>query len=372
MVTKVLAPGGAEELVVSQLKAASKATDDQYVLLVVFGWKDDYIARVEELGVEVIRILEQSDWRRLLWPALLLLTLFRQAPNLVHTHSPSVAIVARLAPFLTFRRRRTVGHVYTEHNIWENRHRLVQIGLRLTSRLDSARFACSAGVRASLPPGIRSDTEVLRHGIDVVGVRRSALGRDEAQEVLGLPGAVRRGMVVGMVAGFRPEKRHDVAVEAAQIVCSSLSGVSFVAIGGGATYAQTETLVSLLGLEDRFVLAGKVDQASRMMRAFDLLMLSSDAEGLPVVIMEAFALGIPVVATDVGGVSELVNDNVNGLLVTPGSALELAQAVTRFAGDTTFRAAASEDGLRTASDMSADATAELLSNRYHTLTEIDR
>jgi glycosyltransferase involved in cell wall biosynthesis len=86
-------------------------------------------------------------------------------------------------------------------------------------------------------------------------------------------------------------------------------------------------------LGDRIHLPGHVDDAYRYMRAFDLFVLPSDYEGLSFALIEAMAVGLPIVATDVEGSGEAIVDGSNGLLVQRGSAGALAEAIARIAGD---------------------------------------
>ena len=84
-----------------------------------------------------------------------------------------------------------------------------------------------------------------------------------------------------------------------------------------------------LGLEDRFVLAGFTDSLDRYMPHFDLFVQSSHTEGLPNVLLEALAAGVPVVATDVGGTREVLNGGAHGQLVAPGRSMEMSSLLHR-------------------------------------------
>jgi glycosyltransferase involved in cell wall biosynthesis len=96
-------------------------------------------------------------------------------------------------------------------------------------------------------------------------------------------------------------------------------------------------LVCDLGLDDRVTLLGSRDDAVRVMSSFDIFTLSSVHEGLPVSLMDALALGLPVAATTAGGIPQAVTDGVEGLLVPPGRPDRLAGAIDRLAGDPALR-----------------------------------
>jgi glycosyltransferase involved in cell wall biosynthesis len=94
-----------------------------------------------------------------------------------------------------------------------------------------------------------------------------------------------------------------------------------------------------LGLGDRVLLLGRRDDAVRVLAACDVFTMASDNEGLPVALMEALALGLPVASTAVGGIPEAVTDGVEGLLVPPKDPEALTDAIARLTGDDELRAA---------------------------------
>jgi glycosyltransferase involved in cell wall biosynthesis/acetyltransferase-like isoleucine patch superfamily enzyme len=133
--------------------------------------------------------------------------------------------------------------------------------------------------------------------------------------------------VVGAAGRLSPEKGFSVLVEAAASVARSDASVGFVVFGEGPLREVLQREIAAWGLEGRFVLAGFRDDLDAYMPCFDLLALPSYTEGLPNVVLEAFAAGVPVVATAVGGVPEVVENGVSGLLVPPGDPPALARAI---------------------------------------------
>src|SRR5207302_1361596 len=96
--------------------------------------------------------------------------------------------------------------------------------------------------------------------------------------------------------------------------------------------------VASLGLGDRFRVLGYVDDAAAVLSASDVFVLASQVEGLPIALLEAMAMGLPVVATSVGGTPQVVTQGVEGLLVPSGSPDALAAAIGDLAGDAAGRA----------------------------------
>ncbi len=143
--------------------------------------------------------------------------------------------------------------------------------------------------------------------------------------------------VIGAAGRLSPEKGFETAIEAARQVCSNAPEAGFVLFGEGPLHNQLAEKISALGLQGRFVLAGHRGDLDAFFPHFDLFMQSSYTEGLPNVILEALAANVPVVATDVGGTSEIVETGITGILVPPHSSNELANAILNLISDGTMR-----------------------------------
>jgi glycosyltransferase involved in cell wall biosynthesis len=125
-----------------------------------------------------------------------------------------------------------------------------------------------------------------------------------------------------------------------------LPGVGFVHYGDGPLRPALSARVEALGLSRSFVLGGFRADVSRAFPHFDLFALPSYTEGLPCVVLEAFAAGVPVVATAVGGTPEVVDDGENGRLVPPGDPEALALTIAEALRDGAARQAMGERGKR--------------------------
>jgi len=209
----------------------------------------------------------------------------------------------------------------------------------LKYRLPVDRFVTvSRGIAAVLARGgiPEAKVTVIHSGIDVdvVAVRVAAAraqGRSKAlRAVLG----VRDGVpLVGAIAALAPHKDHRTLVEAAAIVLSKRPEARFVAAGDGPTAQAVRDQVGALGLGDAFRLPGFVDDVPALLGALDVFVLSSYLEGLGTSVLDAQAAGVPVVATGVGGVPEMIEDCVNGRLVPPRDPVELAHAILEVLDD---------------------------------------
>jgi len=135
--------------------------------------------------------------------------------------------------------------------------------------------------------------------------------------------------VIGIVANLnRDVKRVDVFIRAAALVCKLHPETEFKVVGDGHLRPYLEGLALSLGLSSQIRFEGRRSDVSRLLREMDIGVICSDSEGLSNAIMEYMAAGLPVVATDCGGNSELVANGENGLLVTPGDHEALAGALS--------------------------------------------
>ena len=149
--------------------------------------------------------------------------------------------------------------------------------------------------------------------------------------------------VVGTAFSFREEKQPLLWVDAAEHVLKEHSGSRFVMFGDGKLWDATKAYIAGKGLSDYFVLPGLVSDLYRRLPLLDLFMLSSRSEALPNVLVEAQAVGVPVVAFDVGGIRETVITEKTGFLTQSASATSL--------GDLVLRAVRDPDWMRNAATM---------------------
>lgn len=275
--------------------------------------------------------------------------------DIVHAHSPLVATGARLAArSLPAARRPRV--VVTLHNVWESHHGAVRALDRATAPLDDVRLAVSEAVRTSVPGRSREAIVTEVHGIDVDAIRDRA-DRDGVRAELGIADDQ---LLVGSVANLKPHKAYDDLLTAAAAVTAADDRIRFVAVGEGPLRPELEAQHARLGLGDRFRFLGYRPDATRLQSGFDLLCLSSRHEGLPLALMEALALGVPAVVTDVGGNRELVDDGVEGRLVPASRPEVLADALLDVLGDPERRARMADAARRRGDGCRADdATARI-------------
>lgn len=182
-------------------------------------------------------------------------------------------------------------------------------------------------------------------------------------EVRGLIGLKPDSLVVGIVAALRPEKNHELFLEAASVVAREMEEVHFVIVGGGKRRALLEGLAAGLGITSNVHFVGERNDGRLLIQAFDVALLCSHpvVETLPIFLMEAMALGKPVISTRVGDVPSLVEAGTTGLLVPPGSREELSGAMLRLLRDERLRVEMGRRGReKVAREFSLDRSVRML------------
>ena len=172
--------------------------------------------------------------------------------------------------------------------------------------------------------------DVIYNGVDIEKI-------DHEQSVslsLEFKEIKREDIIVGMVANFnRKVKRVDVFLKAAAEVVVDVSNVKFLLVGGGKLESELRQLVRNLGVENIVIFAGKKPNAIPYIKRFDIGVITSDSEGFSNTILEYMVLGLPVIATDVGGNRELIEHGSTGMLVPPGDYKAIADSIDRLLND---------------------------------------
>ena len=180
----------------------------------------------------------------------------------------------------------------------------------------------------------RVKTILTEAGVDPRKILAVPPGVDTARFHPGLSGAAVRaelglaGPVVGLVANIRGSKGHDVFLDAAREVLVAVPDARFLIVGDGVGYEDVRARVERLGLAPAVLMTGFRRDVPDVMAALDLLVLPSiRSEATSQVIVQALAVGTPVVATSIGGSPEVIRDGDTGRLVPPNDAHALAEAI---------------------------------------------
>jgi glycosyltransferase involved in cell wall biosynthesis len=252
----------------------------------------------------------------------------RARVEVVHAHNPQPLLYAGLAGKLA-----GAAVIQTRHGVAI--HSAKQDWLvRKAARLADASVFVSRELAARLGGAGQAAGRrwVIENGVDLTRFHPDASDRSEVRRALGIADDA---LVVGTVSRLAASKNVPGLVRALRDRLGE--GMQVVIVGDGEDAPALEALLAGTAA-DRFVhRLGARDDVARLLRAFDLFALFSRTEGHPMVVLEAMASGLPVVATRVGGVPGIIDDGETGLLVEPDDEAALARAVGALAEDETRR-----------------------------------
>ncbi len=180
----------------------------------------------------------------------------------------------------------------------------------------------------------------IYNGLDIS--KLEFLSREEARERL-LGNSVAYQLIspstilVGTIANLYPAKGLGYLIEAARIIKDRFVSIKFIVIGEGMERSKLEELIKKYNLGENFFLFGAVIDAYKYLKVFDIFALSSLKEGFPWTILEAMAAEVPIIATSVGAVPEIIENKKTGFLVKPGDAKELSKAIIGLLEDYSLR-----------------------------------
>ncbi len=327
--TKGLGRGGVERLLVDMyplVDPEAYRVDVAYVL----PWKDNHHRPLEELGARVFCLGSgRADPR---WIARLGALLRRERYDVVHSHAPVPGAAARLLAAAVPGSGPALVH--TEHNMWDRYRLPTRWANSLTYSANAVAVAVSDTVAATIRPVALPGTtvppvETVHHGTVLGSVQSyGEAERLDRRRSLDLP---TDRFLIGKVGNFTPKKDHANLLRA--LATDTLAKAHLVLIGLGPLEEELRAQVDQLGLADRVTFLGSRDDVFELLPLLDVFCLSSQFEGFPIALVEAMATGLPCVATTAGGIPEVVDDGVNGLLVPTGDHEALAAAIGRMEAD---------------------------------------
>jgi glycosyltransferase involved in cell wall biosynthesis len=327
---KGLGLGGAERIVVMSAPALQRR-GWQVEVAYVRPDKDAWVPALVEAGVTTHCLGEPGPVPGGRWPLELQRLLRARRYQVIHSHSPVAATVARALPG-----GRGSVFVHTEHNVWPRFRLPVRVLNTATIGRNRRLFAVSDAVARSMKPTRWEPwarvpaPEVLYHGIDESEVRTGSEARAKGRADLGVPP---HAFVIATVGNLVPKKDHHTLLDAFATAFAQHPDTHLVIIGGGPLEAELRARAATLGVAERVLFTGQRPGVADLYGAFDLFVLSSLHEGLPLALLEAMASELPVIATSVGGIPEVVTDGRDGLLVSPRDPGALADAMRSIARD---------------------------------------
>jgi glycosyltransferase involved in cell wall biosynthesis len=320
--------GGAQEHVFSLV---SRMDRDRYDVRVVSLSHGSSVRRLEKAGIDVTVIDEPDD--RVAVRALVD-QLAHFEPEVIHNHMFRAEVVGTRAALVLgeqgCKRPAIVSTIHSSRiRCVEDRQTLRQL-TPLTDRLIVVSKAIERKIREEGRYG--APVSLIYNGVDLQRYNHQqpcCTFRDE----FGIPEGV---PVVGVVARLEAEKGHRTLVDAWPVVLESHPDARLLIVGEGSERNSLEAQAASLGVSERVVFTGRREDVPAVTAALDIAVLPSYREAQGLSVLEAMALSRPVVASNVGGIPEMVEDGVSGLLVPPGDCDSLAGAIVRLLSDHPF------------------------------------
>lgn len=364
---KGLGLGGAERLLVDMLANGDRESFE-YEAAYILERYGDLAPALRSSMIPVYDLGARADWD-LSWLFSLRRLIAQRRYDVVHFHLPYTAAVGRLA-ILSMPRSMRPRVVYTEHSMWYE----VSFPVRMLNRAgiwaDDALIVVSQASRQALPRALQERSRVIVHGIDLSGSPklvndRARLAR-EVREELQVPAD---NVLVLTVANLRVEKGYDVLLDAASILSNRGLRARFVSVGHGLMADELAQRHRTLGLGERFRFLGLRTDVLRLMAGADVFALPSHFEGLPVTLMEATSVGLPIVATRVGEIPNIFTDGSTALLVPPGRSDLFADAVERLVRDAPLRKQLSASSLELSKQFDVSSASRQVEQIYRDLLD---
>jgi glycosyltransferase involved in cell wall biosynthesis len=248
--------------------------------------------------------------------------------KILHTHLFVPGVVGRLAGLMAG----TPVMITHEHGktLWKKwHHRLAE---RLLLPITDLRIAVSQDIlrlRHEREHTPLSKMRVVYNAVDPAPFAASESLRAGKRREL----EVEDAFVVGAVGRLVEAKSFDLLLDVARGVCARRGDARFVIVGEGPLEGKLRELAGSCGLSDRVIFLGRRSDVPALMGAFDLYLITSKREGLPLSLIEAMMAARPIVATSVGGIPDAISNNAEGLVVDPGDRGALVEAVLTLAGD---------------------------------------
>jgi glycosyltransferase involved in cell wall biosynthesis len=224
-------------------------------------------------------------------------------------------------------------------------------------------IAISEGIRqVMIADGIAPDRiSTIHSGVDTQRLAQE-LPREDFRKSIGIP---EDHLIVGIVAALTPEKGYPTLLAAAAEVLSKHDKVTFCALGDGSGKEALLRQVDELGLGDRFRFMGFRKDVGAFLRIFDIFVLASHMEGLGTSILDAQSVGLPVLASRVGGIPEIIQDGVSGLLAEAGNLNDFAEKLSRLIDQPGLREQLGNGALASVKKFSIEQTVEKTIALYH-------
>ncbi|WP_299987977.1 glycosyltransferase [uncultured Pontibacter sp.] len=316
---KSLGRGGAEMLLPETLKYHDQ---EKYEFHYVYflPWKDQMVGAIESSGGSVACLEASNNIKIMLQVPKLVAYIKQHHIQILHCHLPWAGIAGRLAAKIA-----GIPVVYTEHNNFSRYHGLTRLASRVTLHLNDLNIPVSADAEKALLQFTKPERiQLVLNGVDTRSFTRQT-GKQHIRDTLNIPDD---HVVIITAAVFREQKRLDNFVKVAERVAATHEKVSFIMIGDGPEKSKVEQLAAPLVAQKRLHFTGLQTDVKPYFNITDIYLMTSDFEGLPIALLEAMSMGCIPVTTGVGGIPEVIEHHVSGMISKAGDVESLEKDVT--------------------------------------------
>ena len=330
--------GGAQKHLLNLINHLDKQKYNLFLITAQEGLLINDALSITELRLIKLRFLERSINPLRDFLALYLIYSFikKNKIDIVHTHSSKAGILGRWAAGLA----RVKIILHTVHGWSFNEYqnpilRKIIICLeRLTAIITDRLIVVSyhdwqKGLDSYI--GNKEKYKLIRYGIDF---REFGKKDKSLREELGID---EHDLLIGMVSCFKPQKSPQDFIRLSFLVNKTLPKVKFLLVGDGFLRKKIQGLISKFNLEQQVILTGWRQDIPRILKALDIFVLTSLWEGLPISVLEAMAASLPVIATNTGGIAEVVSGGKTGFLVPPGDVNRMTEKLNNLLADENLR-----------------------------------
>ncbi len=324
--------GGAQRYI---FNLALNLAKKNYQITVAAGGNQALFSKLSEAGISCIKLKHLAREINLLKDWLAYREIKKMIkdikPDILHLNSSKAGVIGALAG----RRCHVKKIIYTVHGFVFNepmsklKKRFYLWAEKYSAKYKDilicvSEFDRQVGIQNNIAPKNKFIT--INNGISKINF----LDKEIAKETLGLPANKK---IIGSISYLYPTKGFNYFIKAAKIILAAAPDTLFAIIGEGQERKKIEAEIADLNLQDNFFILGEKIDAAKYLKAFDIYVCSSVKEGFPFSILEAMQAELPIVATNVGGIPEIITNEKNGLLVLAEDQISLAKTVIKLIED---------------------------------------
>jgi glycosyltransferase involved in cell wall biosynthesis len=272
-------------------------------------WKNQMVEALTERGGKVTCFDASNNIQLMLKAGAVARYVKDNEIQTIHAHLPWAGILARFVRKLT-----GVPVIYTEHNKQERYHFATRLMNLATMNWLNEVIAVSADVEQSIrkfKPGLKAHLQTIVNGVNT---RHFTPGIKDGKALRKSMNMADHHIVIGTIAVFRFQKRLDLWLQIAQKIHERNPNTRFVIVGDGPLKSQLYEKADQLKLKEVVHFAGLQTEVRNYIAAFDVYMMTSIFEGLPIALLEAMSSACPVITTDAGGIKEVIRNDFDGLM----------------------------------------------------------